>query len=110
MLLDAQSGGAEKPTEKEINLTELEDFDEADLLDVSKESGNLSHKVNHLDERVTKVEQKSNISNLGRSFQIVVTSLEYMIFNFIDLCIKKEQKNYFSKSAFTILIPTCFNL
>ena len=56
--LYAQSGGAEKPTEKEINLTELEDFDEADLLDVSKESGNLSHKVNHLDERVTKVEQK----------------------------------------------------
>ena len=59
--LYAQSGGAEKPTEKEINLTELEDFDEADLLDVSKESGNLSHKVNQLDERVTKGEQKDEL-------------------------------------------------
>ena len=53
-----QSGGAEKPTKKEIKMTDLDDFDETELLDLSKESGNLSYKVNHLDERVTKVEQK----------------------------------------------------
>ena len=62
-MYDESGGGAEKPPVKEIKVTELENVDDSELLLKNPLSDNLSHKVNHLDERVTKVEQKVDLKH-----------------------------------------------
>ena len=63
-----ESGGAEKPPHKEIKVTELEHYDDPTLLMEGEKPNNLTHKVNHLDERVTKVEKKVELKHAD-SFQ-----------------------------------------